>query len=378
MFKYLFAFLVFVHAVLHSLGFYRSFGWGSESIMRMNISREMGLLWLITAVLFLITGFAYLSKKSWAFVTLPAVVLSQVLIIASWEQTKWASILNCIILIVVVPAIGKNWFLNESKRAVSNLQAQPITSNPVVTEAMISAVPPVVQNWLRTAGVVGRNKIRYVHIEQSGTMRIKPGGRWMPFSARQCFTTEHPGFVWMAEVSMLPGVSLMARDSSIRGEAEMVIKLFSILPVVNEVAGDKINSSAMVRYLAETCWFPTAALNKYISWEQIDNTCAKATMLYEGIKVTGVFRFSENGDLLSFEADRYKDNTEGAALVPWLIQVKRYGRFDGLRVPDRCSVTWKLPGGNFTWVDIMVRKIQYDGDLVPLTAKASASDATVG
>lgn len=47
------------------------------------------------------------------------------------------------------------------------------------------------------------------------------------------------------------------------------------------------------------------ALSDYISWEEINSTAAKATMSYEGVTASGAFKFDENGDFVSFEADRY-------------------------------------------------------------------------
>ncbi len=359
--KYLFATIVLAHAFFHSLGFYRAYSFAYAGVPQISISAQMGLLWLIAAVLFMITAFAYLAGKGWAFVTIPAVVLSQILIITAWQEAKWASIINIIILIVLIPAIGRIWFANGSKRAISHLLAQPIDTAPIVTDEMITTLPLVVQKWLRRAGVAGKRKIRYIQLEQSGTMRTKPGAIWMPFSAKQYFTTGHPGFVWMADVSMLPGINLMARDTLINGEGGMVIKLLSVFPIVNELPNERMNTSSMIRFLAEICWFPTAALNQYISWETINDRFAKATMTYQGTTVSGIFGFAENGDPVSFEADRYKDTREGAPLVKWVVQMKRYQVFDGLRVPIRCSITWKLDTGNFTWADILIRQVNYDG-----------------
>jgi hypothetical protein len=60
----------------------------------------------------------------------------------------------------------------------------------------------------------------------------------------------------------------------------------------------------MIRYLAETTWFPTAALNDYIKWEAIDSTSAKAIMTYRGIRVSGIMKFVGTGDFLSLKAKR--------------------------------------------------------------------------
>ena len=50
--------------------------------------------------------------------------------------------------------------------------------------------------------------------------------------------------------------------------------------------------------------------------------------------------------------------------IGWLVHMKGYHVFDGLRIPERCSITWRMPEGDFTSADIMIKKIIYDGDVV--------------
>jgi hypothetical protein len=66
-------------------------------------------------------------------------------------------------------------------------------------------------------------------------------------------------------------------------------------------------------------WVPSAALSDYVTWEEIDSTTAKSTMSYGKIIASGMFKFDENGDFVSFEAKRYYYRKEGSTLEPWLI-----------------------------------------------------------
>ncbi|MFQ6109445.1 MAG: DUF6544 family protein [Candidatus Aminicenantales bacterium] len=58
----------------------------------------------------------------------------------------------------------------------------------------------------------------------------------------------------------------------------------------------------------------------------------------------GLFKFDENGDVVSFEAKRYYDRKSGATLEGWFVQIdpESYKEFEGIRIPTRSSVTWKL------------------------------------
>jgi hypothetical protein len=83
----------------------------------------------------------------------------------------------------------------------------------------------------------------------------------------------------------------------IDGKGEMLIKLGGVIPIVNQSPNEKMNQGAMLRYLAEICWFPTAVLNDYMAWEMIDATSAKATLTINGKAVSGLFSFTEEGEL---------------------------------------------------------------------------------
>lgn len=67
----------------------------------------------------------------------------------------------------------------------------------------------------------------------------------------------------------------------------MLIRLFSIFPVA-AASGKEMDQGALLRYLAEMQWFPSAALNRYIQWEEIDSFSAKATMSDQGVTASGV------------------------------------------------------------------------------------------
>jgi hypothetical protein len=107
-------------------------------------------------------------------------------------------------------------------------------------------------------------------------------------------------------------------------------------------------------------WFPTAALNQYISWSPIDETTVMVSMTYNGNSVSGIMRFTEEGDLLSFEANRYMANGKNGSMQKWLVEVKGYKDFNGLRIAYKNAVTWKLSSGDFNWANIELTDLEYN------------------
>lgn len=197
-------------------------------------------------------------------------------------------------------------------------------------------------------------------------MRTTPAGDWMSFEARQWFTTDKPGFVWLADVRGGPGLALAGRDTYLGGRGHMVIKMMSLVTVA-DAQGEQIDQGAMVRFLAEMCWFPSAALSPYLEWEKIDSVSARATMRSGGVTASAVFTFNEWGDVMRIEAKRYYSRKDSSSLETWVVETEPdgIGQFEGVRMPVRSSVTWELDDGPFTWMKLEITELTYDGREVP-------------
>jgi hypothetical protein len=168
-----------------------------------------------------------------------------------------------------------------------------------------------------------------VRLKQKGELKTKPEGKWMPFTAEQYFDVKNPAFVWVTDVTAFPEIHLSGRDKFYDVKGEMLIKLLSLIPVVDEGKNDKVNSGTMLWFLGETCWFPSAVLNQYITWEEVDANSAKATFSLNNKKVSGLFTFTKNGEFKSFEAERYYGAGEDAQKEKWLVEAISYLKFEG-------------------------------------------------
>ena len=63
----------------------------------------------------------------------------------------------------------------------------------------------------------------------------------------------------------------------------MLWKLFSAITLVN-FGGREIDQSALVRYLTEAVYFPTALLpSRTLRWEELDADSARATLVSPGV-----------------------------------------------------------------------------------------------
>lgn len=364
-----FLFIISVHALIHLLGFVKA--WDIAPVQQLTGKtiiplsgggvRFFGALWLAACLLLLSAALMYLLKNpAWWIPGAAGVLLSQFIIIIYWPDARAGTLANIILLPVIITGWA-NWsFGKMAARETAAMFSESIPNQPqLVTPEMAASLPPPVARWLTASGATGKEKIYTVRLKQKGLMRQSPEKGWMKTQAVQYFSTGKPGFIWNARVEMMPLLTLAGRDKYADGKGNMLIKALGLLPVV-DATGPEIDQGTMLRYLGEMIWFPSAALEPYIAWEPIDSVSAKATMNYGGVTASGVFTFDEEGRMLSFSAKRYMGGDEGSALEDWYIPASGWKEFNGIRVPSKGDVIWKLKDGDFNYYQWEIEAIEYN------------------
>lgn len=270
------------------------------------------------------------------------------------------SALVLIVLLAVGSWIASRRFEMHVKREINELLTANLGPTDRITEAHLEGLPECVQHWLRASHVVGGEVIHTVRIKQTGKMRTTPEGKWMPFQAINFYNVDRPGFIWYAQVRFAPGLPLVARDKYMNGQGSMLITLAALFPVVNAQGGDEINQSSLLRYLGEMVWFPSAAVSPHIHWQEIDRYSARATLNYQGVTGSGVFKFNDAGEVIEFCANRPRAVGQHFEVTPWSIPLKDYQAFKGIRLPSRGEVIWKLDSEDFNWFQFAVQEVDYN------------------
>jgi hypothetical protein len=359
--KFIFSFILVTHGLIHVLGFLSAYTLIGYDKQISGISKPIGVFWLLTSILFLVAAVLLLTHKNWFYLALLGVLISQILIVLVWKDAKFGTFANIIILLVSLSALGQQRFQKMVNDESSELLKQVShNTSKIISENDLNQLPPIISTWVKNSGVINHPEIVAVRLKQKGEMRTKPSGKWMPFSATQYFNVKNPSFVWNTNVEAMSVINMVGRNKLSDGSGEMLIKLAALIPVVNESDNEQINSGAMIRYLAEICWFPSAALNDYISWTPIDETSAEGTFTYKDHSVSGVFSFNTSGDLISFEADRYYGGNKDATLETWRVETLSFKEFDGIKIPNKNKVIWKLSDGDFTWLNLEITDIEFN------------------
>jgi hypothetical protein len=225
---------------------------------------------------------------------------------------------------------------------------------------MLKGLPEPVQLWLAASGIVGKKKTFAVRLKQKGLMRTKPEqDKWVEATAEQYVTINRPAYIWKVKMNILPLMPVTGRDKWINGKGQMQIKLLSLISMVN-VGDEKIDQGALQRYLAEMCWFPSAALSPYIRWEAVDSTSARAIMTYKGVSGAVLFQINDRGEVTGCYANRYMGGGKEAVLEKWEVRSTEYAVMDGIKIPVKSEATWKLKTGDFTWYKLQITQIEYN------------------
>ncbi|GEK88222.1 hypothetical protein SAMN04488100_11315 [Alkalibacterium putridalgicola] len=255
--------------------------------------------------------------------------------------------------------LAQTHFKRNVKAEVEELFSTVENEGERISEEDLKGLPENVQRWFKYSGMIGKKSVVSVRLRQQAEMRLGPDSRWMPVEAEQYFTSVEPGFIWDATIKAAPFIHISGRDKYQNGRGSMLIKPLSLFTLADS-QGQEIDQGTLLRYLAETMWFPSALLNDYIEWKEIDSHKAKAVMTYKGVSASGIFTINDKGEVTRFEAERYGDFDGEFRMETWSIPVSTYKSFEGINVPTKGEITWKLDEGDYNWFNFEVMDIEYN------------------
>jgi energy-coupling factor transporter transmembrane protein EcfT len=340
------------------MGFVKAFRLFSIPQFTNDISKPLGLLWLLTALLFFITAlFLYFKSNVWFMLAFIAVFLSQVLLIIYWQEAKYGALLNILILLIAIVGFATWNFKNKFENDVIHTLESTTYSNDIITEKDLVSLPVNIQKYLRYVGVVGTPKISTMKLTFQGEMR-EQGKDWFSFTSNQYNFFKNPTRLYFLNANFkgfpTQGYHIYKQDIS-----SMKIKLLSIFTVVYEDR-PALFPTETVTYFNELCLFaPGALIDKKIEWEEIDSTSVKAIFRNNSAQISATLYFNEIGQLVNFiSEDRYAiaDMKKYTFSTP----VKDYKKFNGLKLPSYGEAIWHYPEGDFMYGKFYLKTVQYN------------------
>jgi len=360
MLKTIFIIIMGIHGLIHLMGFLKAFDLATLEQLTQSISKPIGILWLTTTILFLVSIFLFVSNKEWWWIVgLLAVIVSQVVIVTSWSDAKFGTIPNIIILLVIVASAGVYFFEQDYKNDVSyNLRYNNDNNETILTEKDIEDLPLSVQKYLRYVGVIGKPKTKNFYAVFEGQMRDKQ--KEFSFSSEQYNFFKEPSRLFFMKGKIF-GITVPGYHKYMKQEARMDIKLFGFIPLV-KLNNEVMFKSETVTTFAELCYYaPSLLANKNIVWDEIDNFTAKATFVNKNTKIVATLHFNEKGQLINFISD---DRTDISDMKQhrFSVPVSEYKTFEGQKVPTEIKGIWHYPEGDFVYANLILKNIEFNID----------------
>lgn len=357
--KIIFTLLVTIHGLIHFIGFAKAFGYGNITQLTKEISKPIGMIWFSTALALIIVAILFLLKKDgWLILAIIATIVSQALIFTVWQDAKFGTIPNLIIIIVAILSLGITNFENSFQQDVrEHLMRTNRLPTDLLTETDLQPLPDSVQRYLRYANVINKPKVKNVRIIFEGKMRDK-GKDFFPFTSEQYNFFDRPTRLFFMKAQMF-GLTVPGYHKYSDAQATMDIRLFGLFPIVQQ-SGKIMDKTETVTLFNDMCLMaPATLIDRRIQWQEIDRNSARAIFTNQGITISAILYFNNRGQLINFKSD---DRTAISEMkqYPFFTPISDYQNINGINIMSRGETVWGYPDGNFTYGKFVLKDIDYN------------------
>jgi hypothetical protein len=340
------------------LGYAKAFEINKVPLLSQSIPKNLGMLFLFTAVLFIISLVMFLlDRQEWFFISLVAVIISQILILIYWQDAKFGTIANSIILIVSIIGLASWSFKNTFENDVNTAFVKASTNQELITQKDIDHLPMPVQNYLNYVGIVGKPRVSNLELTFQAEMRGKEQD-WFSFTSQQHTFFAHPTrlFFMEAKVKRLPTAGYHYYKGNV---ASMRIKLLSLFSVV-DISTPELFIAETVTFFNDLCLFaPAVLIDDRIQWETINDTSVKAYFRNQETTIAAILYFNEEGQLINFVSDDRYDINE-MKKYRFSTPISKYKNFNGYMLPSYGEAIWHYPDGEFVYGKFDVKSVEYN------------------
>jgi hypothetical protein len=358
-----FLLLLILHAIIHLLWFAHSLGWIELDYFRKEIPGMVGFSWLLAAIFFLWAAVLLGRRKpNWFHPALIGVLISQMWIFSAWEDTKFGSLANLLVLFGTLIGFAKWEFEARFRQDARALFDNFVPSNRTLTEEHLKALPEVLAGYIKKSGAVGKPVPENVHLVFAGQMRQR-GKPWFSFTSEQYNFIPRPARLFFMK-GRIRGLSVWGYHSYHPPTAKMTIRALSLLPQL-KIEGPEMYPTETVTFLNDLCLFaPGALADERIQWEELDDLSIRARLVLKELEVSAILYFNREGDLVNFRSeDRY--DVDKMERFPFTTPVKDYREFNGMRLPSYGEAVWHYPEGEFAYGKFRLKSASYNTPEVP-------------
>jgi len=360
-----FAVVLAIHALIHLMGFLKAFGFAKLPQLTTPISKPLGAAWLVATLALLgAAGALFVMPRGFWLVGAFGILISQIVIVSSWSDAKFGTLLNVVALVAVVHgAFSRGPFgLHAAYEEEVRRGMARVAPTPIVTEADLRPLPAPVQRYLRFAQVVGQPRVHSYRVRFVGRIRSAADAPWMEFTAEQVSFADRPTRLFMMDARM-KGLPVDVYHSYIEATARMRVKLLSLYPMV-DAGGFDFTTAETVTVFNDMCVMaPATLIGPSITWKLIDDTTVQGTFTNSGHTISAALYFDASGALVNFTSDdRPRLAADGQTLVPqrWSTPLTGYRAYGSARLASHGDARYAATSGEFTYGEFDLREIAYN------------------
>jgi hypothetical protein len=313
----------------------------------------------ITAVLFAFVCFILTSRREWGYL--------------DWERVKMK-------MLGFSPE-GDYYFLSErgSSNGEPNVSIPDLEEEYKWEESAYHRLPKNVKRYFHRAFIFTGEKeavwedtirmLKSVDIDEEGVLMLR-GKWWAPFTSRHILSANpfHPGFVQDIQLSIPSPIALLSdfkiqiRDTYFNGKESREGKAMKVIPIADNFVLSEPSSGGLLRWLAESVYFPTSLLphdSEGMQWstenmyhgpkkivESLSSSNANFVDPNTSKSIKAEFRFDNDGLVSSIFAYAEKSLEDGTIFMsPWECRFYEYKLVGyGMMVPTRVEYGWQENG----------------------------------
>jgi uncharacterized protein DUF6544 len=363
--RILFAVFLVVHGLIHLMGTAKAFRVAQIPLLTHQIDRPLGVLWLLAAVLLLVTAISLFTWPQWWWVVgAAALVVSQVVIVTSWGDARYGTIANVIVLVGVALGFlsqGPSSLRAEYDREIAQGLGRAVAT-PLLTEVDLARLPAVVQRYIRLNGAVGQPRVQNFRARFHGQIRSGPDARWMSFTGEQYNFHDQLSRLFLMDASLF-GIPFQAFHRFIGPSATMRVKVASVVTMV-DAKGPEMDEAETVTLFNDLCVFaPGVLIDRGIQWQEIDPHAVSASFTNVSHTIHAVLSFNDRGELTNFVADgRAAAAADGKSFTKmrWSTPLRDYREFGSHRLMARGEGIWHAPAGEYSYLRFDLDAIEYN------------------
>ena len=301
-------------------------------------------------------------KDSWVYFVLIAVILSQILIINSWQDAKFGTIANVLILLVTIIGFFQIKFKNEYKKEVKiRLEESRSSQKTILNEADIAYLPEPVKKYIRYTGCINKPKMNNFRVDFVGKIRDHAKPVWMELTSEQYNFIQTPTRLFYLDATM-KGLPVAGFHCFKNGVAYMDIRLLSIFKVEYK-SGKVMDVSETVTFFNDmSVLAPGALIDKRIEWLEVNGNKVKTSFTNNGITISAWLYFNEKGEMVNFVSeDRSALGKNGETTkLKWSTPMRDYRDINGYRLASYAEAIYTYPEGDFTYATFELQNIRYN------------------